>query len=513
MDLNLVLDMAVSGYGERVAVTGPDRAVGYGALARGAAGGAALVSARGADAVVYVAPNHVAYPVALFSAAAIGVPFVPLNYRLADEALAAAVGAHPRALVVCERLPVPGADPAVCMGREEFLDLAMSAAASSPAPDPTGASAPGGPDDVAVLLSTSGTSGVAKTAVLRHRHLAAYVLGTVEFAGAGDDEGALVTVPPYHIAGLANLLSNLYAGRRITYLDPFDPAAWLACVREQRITQAMVVPTMLARIVAHLHGRDADVPTLRTLSYGGSRMPLPVLEEALARFADTGFVNAYGLTETSSTIALLGPDDHRAAVGDDDPTARGRLASVGRPVPGVEVEVRDEEGRVLAAGERGLVLLRGEQVSGEYEGESALDAEGWFPTKDRGWVDAEGYLYIEGRADDTIIRGGENISPAEIEDVLVGHPAVTDAAVVGVPDDEWGQRIAAVVCVEGPAPDAGELRAWARARLRGSKTPDVIEFTDELPRTHTGKLRRREVLAWLQAPERHHRDVVGRSGP
>jgi acyl-CoA synthetase (AMP-forming)/AMP-acid ligase II len=404
---------------------------------------------------------------------------------------------------------VPGADVAACLAREEFLDLVLPATASSPAGDPGVQLTPGGPDDVAVLLATSGTSGAAKTAVLRHRHLAAYVLGTVEFAGAGDDEGALVTVPPYHIAGLANLVSNLYAGRRITYLDPFEPAAWLECVRQRHITQAMVVPTMLARIVAYLDGRDADVPSLRTLSYGGSRMPLPVLEAALARFGDTGFVNAYGLTETSSTIALLGPDDHRAAVGGGDAAARARLASVGRPVPGVEVEVRDEEGRALSAGEPGLVVLRGEQVSGEYEGESALDDEGWFSTKDRGWVDAEGYLFIEGRADDTIIRGGENISPAEIEDVLVGHPAVTDAAVVGVPDDEWGQRIAAVVCVGGPAPDAEELRAWARQRLRGSKTPDVIEFTDELPRTHTGKLRRREVLAWLQAPERHHGDAVG----
>ncbi len=502
MDLNLILDMAVSGHGDRVAVTGPGRAVTYQELSRGAAAGAALARTKGADAITFVAANHVAYPAALFAAAAAGLPFIPLNYRLADTQLEPLMAAYPRALVVTERLSLPGADPALSLTRQEFLDELSSDTPTVPSPAV--------PDDVAVLLYTSGTSGAAKAAILRHRHLAAYVLGTVEFGSATEEEGALVTVPPYHIAGLANLLSNLYAGRRITYLDPFDPATWLATVRDEGTTQAMVVPTMLARIVTYLDGRDACVPTLRTLSYGGSRMPLPVLEEALARFGDTGFVNAYGLTETSSTIALLGPDDHRAALRADDSTARARLTSVGRLVPGVEVEVRDAHGSVLPLGEPGLVLLRGEQISGEYEGESALDAEGWFPTKDWGWVDRDGYLFIEGRADDTIIRGGENISPAEIEDVLVRHPAVTDAAVVGVPDDEWGQRIAAVLCVEGPPPATEELQAWIRGRLRSSKTPDIIQFTDELPRTHTGKLLRREVLAWLQATAGDGQDVVSR---
>jgi acyl-CoA synthetase (AMP-forming)/AMP-acid ligase II len=491
MDLNLLLDMVVSGYGDRVAFGAPSGGTTYEELARGAAAGASLARATEASAVVFVAPNHVAFPIALFSAAAAGLPFIPLNYRLADEQLEPLLAAHPGALVVAERLPVPGADPARSFLRQQFLDESAGEASTE--------LSPAGPDDMAVILYTSGTSGVPKAALLRHRHLASYLLGTVEFAGAGSEEAALITVPPYHIAGVANLLSNLYAGRRVVYLDSFDPATWLTTVRDERITQAMVVPTMLARIVDYLDGREADVPTLRTLSYGGSRMPSPVLEKALALFGDTGFVNAYGLTETSSTIALLGPDDHRAALAGDDSLARHRLSSVGRLVPGMEIEVRDDDGRVLPTGEPGLVFLRGEQVSGEYEGASALDPEGWFPTKDRGWVDADGYLFIEGRADDTIIRGGENISPAEIEDVLLRHPSVTDSAVVGVSDDEWGQRVAAVICVEGARPTAEELQAWVRQHLRSSKTPDIIEFTDELPRTPTGKLLRREVLVRLQA--------------
>jgi acyl-CoA synthetase (AMP-forming)/AMP-acid ligase II len=221
-------------------------------------------------------------------------------------------------------------------------------------------------------------------------------------------------------------------------------------------------------------------------------MPVTVLERALAAFPATDFVNAYGLTETSSTIAVLGPDDHRAALSGDE-VARGRLSSVGRLVPGIEVEIRDEE-----------IWVRGEQVSGEYLGlAAAVDADGWFPTKDRGWVDDEGYLFIEGRSDDTIIRGGENIAPAEIEDVLLEHPGVLQVAVVGLPDEEWGQRLAAaVVRRPGVDVDADELRAFAKERLRSSKTPDVIEFRDDLPMTDTGKLLRRAVLADLSEATR-----------
>ncbi len=226
-------------------------------------------------------------------------------------------------------------------------------------------------------------------------------------------------------------------------------------------------------------------------------MPLPVLEKALVAFAGTGFVNAYGLTETSSTIALLGPEDHESAF-NGDPVAKTRLGSVGKVLPGIEVEVRDEDGNVLPVGEPGLVFLRGEQVSGEYDGGSVVDSEGWFPTKDRGWIDEDDYLFIEGRADDTIIRGGENIAPAEIEDVLRRHDAVVDVAVVGIPDEEWGQEIAAVVVLgEGKSATEFELHEFCREHLRSSKTPRVIEFRDELPHTPTGKLLRREVLADL----------------
>jgi acyl-CoA synthetase (AMP-forming)/AMP-acid ligase II len=219
----------------------------------------------------------------------------------------------------------------------------------------------------------------------------------------------------------------------------------------------------------------------------------------LGLLPDTCFTNAYGVTETSSSIAVLGPDDHRAALG-GDPIAVERLASAGQVLPSLEVEVRDGD-EPLPPGQIGEVFVRGEQVSGEYVGlGSAVDADGWFPTRDRGWVDADGYLFIEGRSDDTIIRGGENIAPAEIEEVLLQHPGIEQCAVVGLPDEEWGQQIVAVVVPRaGVALDAAGVQDFARQSLRGAKTPQVVSFVESLPYTETGKLLRRDVVAALTA--------------
>jgi acyl-CoA synthetase (AMP-forming)/AMP-acid ligase II len=489
VDLNVLLDMVVSGYGDRPAITGGGVTITYRDLGSAAAAGAIELAERHSEGLLYLGPNHPAYAVALFSAAAAAVPLIALNYRLGHDQLRPQLGAHPSAFVVSDT-PIDGHENAT---RDEYVRSLLSGCGPLP---PSGA----GPDDLAVRLYTSGTTGTPKAALLRHRHLMSYLFGTVEFGSAADDEAALVTVPPYHVAGLANLLSNLYAGRRVVYLESFDPESWLDTVRAERVSQAMVVPTMLARLVRHLGGDRAEVPTLRTLSYGGSRTPLPVIEAALRAFPDTGFVNAYGLTETSSTIALLGPDDHRAAFESDELSGRARLSSVGRVVPGIELEIRDDGDRPLNVGETGRINLRGEQVSGEYDGLQLLDADGWFATGDRGHVDEDGYLFIEGRSDDMIIRGGENISPAEIEDVLIDHPAVIDVAVVGVPDEEWGQRIAAVVTVDAKAgADEIELKEWVRKQLRSSKTPDVVVFRADLPRTPTGKLLRRQLIDELLA--------------
>ena len=261
---------------------------------------------------------------------------------------------------------------------------------------------------------------------------------------------------------------------------------------------------MLARVIEALSDAEsADLPSLRALSYGGGKMPQSVIERAMKLFPDTDFTNAYGLTETSSTISLLGPDEHRAAARSDDPKIRRRLTSVGRPLPSVEVQIRDEEGRPLASGERGEIYVRGEQVSGEYLGRgSSVDGEGWFPTRDSGSMDAEGYIFIEGRADDIIVRGGENMSPGEIEDVLLEHEAVADAAVVGLPDEQWGEAVAAAVVTRpGRSVSEEEIRSWVKDRLRSSRTPQRIDFRDELPYSELGKLLRRKLRAEMLGDE------------
>ncbi len=493
MHLGLVLDMTQSGFDDRTAVTVADRSLTHAELAQRSWAAATRFTELGAPAVIFLSGNHATYPVALFGAAGAGIPFIPLNYRLGAEQLAAQIDAHPGAFLIYEGELPPSADPALSAERDAFFDSLAGSQVEAPGPQD--------PELPCVLLYTSGTTAAPKAAVLRHRHLMSYLFGTVEFGSAEPDDVSLVSVPPYHVAGVANLLSNLYAGRRIIYLDRFDPTLWLDVVRDEKVTQAMVVPTMLARIVDHLRdAEDAGVPSLRSLSYGGARMPAPVLHRALELFPTTGFVNAYGLTETSSTIALLGPEDHRDALASDDPVVRRRLESVGRLLPGIELEVREEDGTPVSPGQSGLLFLRGEQISGEYAGIRLLDDDGWFPTRDKGWIDQEGYLFIEGRADDTIIRGGENIAPAEIEDVLLSHDGVVDAVVVGLPDEQWGQRLVAVVVPgEGASATAGELQDLVRARLRSSKTPETVEFWTELPRTDTGKLLRRSVIARLAA--------------
>ncbi len=460
----MLLEMAADGFGERLAVgTGTDGLT-FSDLRRQAMAIAARLQAS-RPTVALLAETSPLVPVALFAAAWTGVPYAPLNYRLPADA---------REALLARLAPVELAD-------DSWLEA--PAAASAPYPDD-----PPGP---AVLLFTSGTTAEPKAATLAHDQLLAYIFNTIEFASADDREAVLVAVPPFHIAGVAAMLSSTYAGRRVVPLPRFSPEAWLELTAREGVTHAFVVPTMLARIVARLEeDPDLDVSSLRHLAYGGSRMPTPILERALTLFPNAEFVNAYGLTETSSTVCILGPDDHRAAQHSDDATVRARLGSVGRPVPGVEVRIADGE-----------IQVRGAQVSGDYVGQgSQRDADGWLHTGDRGHVDADGYVFVDGRGDDTIIRGGENLAPAEIEDMLLRHPAVAGAAVVGLPDEEWGEQVAAMVVARpGASIDPDDLRGHVREHLGSLKTPHVLVVTDELPHTATGKILRREVRAGLAA--------------
>jgi acyl-CoA synthetase (AMP-forming)/AMP-acid ligase II len=497
MNLMMLLEMAASGFPDRTAVTCGDDHLSYAELFAAAGAAAAEIRASGAERAAVLDVSSLALPVALFASAWAGVPFVPLNYRLTGGELDRLI----EQITPCHLVTDP----------ERAAELGRRAGVTASARDAYLARARCGerlaaewsmdPEAIAILLFTSGTTGPPKAAVLRHKHLVSYILSSVEFGSASETAAGLVCVPPYHIAGIAAIASSIYSGRRIVQLANFDADAWVDLVRRERVTNAFVVPTMLARIAAALGARGGvDLPSLAALSYGGGKMPLAVIERVMKRFPDTtDFTNAYGLTETSSTLTVLGPADHRAAAASADPDVRRRLGSVGRALPSVEIEIRDEDGKRVAPGVRGEIYVRGEQVSGEYLGKGTqVGADGFFPTRDGGWLDAEGYLFLEGRVDDIIVRGGENMSPGEIEEVLLLHDAVADCAVVGVPDEQWGEAVAAaIVTVPGRSVAPDELRAFVRARLRSSRAPQLIAFCDELPYNETGKLLRRAVRANL----------------
>ena len=487
MHTGLLLEMAAEAFPDRAAVGSLEAGVTYGELAARARAGGLWITAQGSGPVVYIGVNSAAVPTAIFASAEIGRPFAPLNYRLADEDLRKLLAriAPSVAIVDDDMLArVAGTTGATLVTRSAFESACQDPAYRR-------AERPDVDVDIAVLLFTSGTTGEPKAAVLRHRHLASYVISTVEFMHAEEDEAALVSVPPYHIAGIAASLTAVYAGRRNVYLATFTPEAWVETAARENITHAMLVPTMLGRVLNVLEQRRETLPRLRALSYGGGRMPAAVIEKAMALLPHVDFVNGYGLTETSSTVAVLSAEDHRRAIASGDPAVRRRLASVGKPLPALELEIRDPEGKRLPAGQSGEVYVRGEQIAGEYLNKTVTDKDGWFATNDGGWLDEEGYLFIEGRLDDVIVRGGENISPGEIEDVLRRHPNVADVAVLGLPDDQWGERVAAVIVATGVAPSAEDLAGWVRARLRSTKTPETWAFRAELPYNDTGKLLRR----------------------
>jgi acyl-CoA synthetase (AMP-forming)/AMP-acid ligase II len=485
--------MAVSADPERIALVDGANRLTTGELSGLADGGAGVIAASGTEHVAYVGSGGLMQPLLIFGAARAGLPYTPINYRLSAEGVQELIGRLPNPLVIVDE-----------RYRDAMGDLAMRVMDSA---EFVAAARVGGPaaefadsDDIAIVLFTSGTTSKPKAVELSHGNLTSYITGTVEFDSADAEDAALICVPPYHIAGVNAAMSNLYAGRKMVYLNTFDEGEWLRLVADEKVTTATVVPTMLDRIVTALEQRPTELPTLRNLAYGGSKVALPLVRKALELLPDVGFVNAYGLTETSSTIAVLTPDDHRNSHGNSDELIAKRLASVGQPVPGIQVQIRDEAGNVLGPGQSGELFVRGEQVSGKYTGVgSVLDDEGWFPTKDIATLDDAGYLFITGRSDDTIIRGGENIAPAELEDVLVEHPHVREVAVVGVEDAQWGQAIVAVVVpAAGIEPDPDELREHVRKALRGSRTPDRVVFRDELPTNATGKLLRREIVESLR---------------
>jgi acyl-CoA synthetase (AMP-forming)/AMP-acid ligase II len=500
MNLMMLLEMSAQACGERVAFRNAEDELTYEQLYHAAGAAASDLRGSGVEHLAVLDVTSLAIPVGIFASAWAGTRYVPLNYRLTGDELDRLLDQIAPARLVCDAAradSLQGRDGIEIITRDDFLSGARAGSGDGLESDWSM-----DPDEIAILLFTSGTTGPPKAAVIRHKHLVSYILGSVEFLSAEEGDVGLMSVPPYHIAGVAAIASSVYSGRKVVQLPNFSAEEWIDLAQGENVTSAFVVPTMLSRIVEMLESRaDIALPSLRALSYGGGRMPQPVIERAMELLPGANFANAYGLTETSSTISILGPEDHRAAVSSDDPAVRRRIVSVGQPLPSLEVEIRDEDGNAVGPNEKGEIFVRGEQVSGEYLGKgSQLQDDGWFPTRDGGSMDSEGYLFIEGRIDDIIVRGGENISPGEIEDVLHAHAQISDAAVVGISNEQWGEAVAAVVVCKGDTqPSVSELQQWVKDRLRSSRTPERIEFVSELPYNETGKLLRRKVRADLMS--------------
>lgn len=481
---------------------------------RRAAGLLASLGVGPGTRVAALATNSHRYVEAYYATAMLGGVFIPVNYRAKPpelehmlrfgEARVLLVGA--RYLDVLETLRPRLPTLAVRVGLEgpEGVDVEFEAglAASAPREDEADVE----DDATTILMYTSGTTSLPKAVMLTYGDFTAYVTANVELADGTPRGTALLSAPLYHIAGATNMMTTLWTGRRLVLMPQFDPAHWLELAEREAVTHAFVVPTMMKQLLDRPDVTQRDLSRLEVLSYGGAPMPFPVIRRAIETLpSSVGFVNAFGQTETTSTLTILGPEDHRLEGTDEEVERRlRRLRSLGRPLPDVEVRIVDEDGRALPAGEVGEIQVRTPRVMKGYAGlGSPLTSDGWLPTRDMGWLDEDGYVFMAGRKDDMIIRGGENIAPAEVEAVLMSHPAVDEAAVLGVEDEEWGQRVAAVVVPRpGRSLDVAELTRHCRARLASFKKPDVIRIVEELPKNPMGKVLRRDLKAMLEgAPE------------
>ena len=354
-------------------------------------------------------------------------------------------------------------------------------------------------DDLAVILFTSGTTSFPKGVMLSHNSFSSYVLSQITPADPDSAERNILTVPLYHIAGMQAMISAVYGGRTLIIQRQFDADQWMTLVETERVDRAMMVPTMLKMLMDHETFRDRDMSSLRVITYGAAPMPLEVIRRAIVEFPNAQFINAFGQTETAATITMLPPDDHILS-GDDSEVERKlkRLTSIGKPIDDVEVRIVDEDGEDVAIGEVGEIAARGQRLMKGYWNQDSATAEtiksGWLHTGDLGYWDEDGYIFLAGRARDFIKRGGEMISPEEVEQVLHAHPDIEEAAIIGVPDIDWGERVRAVVVAKsGRAVDADGLIEHCRQRLASFKKPESVVVVAELPRNPMGKVLKRQL--------------------
>lgn len=348
-------------------------------------------------------------------------------------------------------------------------------------------------NDLAVVMYTGGTTGFPKGVMLSHENLTANALALVAAGATNADGRALVIAPMFHIAVCALLFGHLLVGGTSIVAPIFTPAATLQAIQEHKVTHTLLVPTMIQLTVDHPDAGNYDLSSLKMMTYGGSVISEPVLRRAMTRFPNAGFMQAYGMTELAPCATYLSPADHRGESGKP-----GLLRSAGRPSLTTEVRVVDEHSVEVPRGTVGEVAVRGANVMLGYwnkpEQTAAALRNGWMHTGDGGYMDEDGYLYIVDRMKDMIVSGGENVYSAEVENALAQHPAVGASAVIGIPSEQWGEAVHAVVMLKpGAKASAEELTAHCRNLIAGYKCPRGVEFRDVLPMTGAGKIQKTEL--------------------
>ena len=496
LTLDRMLRSHASERGEKTALRDDSSSLSYAMLERRARQVARGLMAAGVgpgDRVCYLGKNTLAYFEYFLGAVKLGAVTVPVNWRLAPPELAYLFrNSHPKMALVEEPFETvastaaPELDRLVIGGERDTYAAWRDRQADEDLPPVSDWNQP------LLQMYTSGTTGRAKGAVLTHRNLFGLrerQSAIAEWFGWSSRDISLIAMPAAHVSGTGWAIWTLQHGATGVVVREFDPHKVLTQLLEHRINKVMMVPTAMQIAVRHPEARGADFSFLQYIYYGGAPLPQALLEECVEVFG-CGFVQMYGMTETAGTIVALAPEDH-------DPARGARMRSVGKPLEGVELKIVNEAGETLPPGTTGEIVTRSSgNMQGYFEMPEAtaetVDGEGWLRTGDAGYLDADGYLFLQDRVKDMIISGGENIYPAEVENAIYGHPAVAEVAVIGVPDEKWGESVKAmIVPVAGAVRNDEDVIAWAAARIARYKLPKSIDWVSSLPRNHTGKVLRR----------------------